>query len=93
MHPPMHRLACVLALTAVSANAATNLTSLVNLFIGTASGANGGSGGNAFPGVHLRHMCERTAHPVENDRRGGTSCHGQSQSKSNLYHAACTYVL
>lgn len=30
--------------------AATNLTSLVNLFIGTASGANGGSGGNGFPG-------------------------------------------
>lgn len=28
----------------------TNLTSFVNLFIGTASGANGGSGGNAFPG-------------------------------------------
>lgn len=27
-----------------------NLTSFVNLFIGTASGANGGSGGNAFPG-------------------------------------------
>lgn len=30
---------------------AANLTSLVNLFIGTASGANGGSGGNAFPGM------------------------------------------
>lgn len=29
---------------------ATNFTSLVNLFIGTASGAGGASGGNAFPG-------------------------------------------
>ncbi len=28
-----------------------DLTSLVNLFIGTATAANGGSGGNVFPGV------------------------------------------
>jgi putative alpha-1,2-mannosidase len=34
---------------------AANLTSLVNLFIGTASGANGGSGGNAFPGSAVPH--------------------------------------
>lgn len=34
---------------------AANLTSLVNLFIGTASGANGGSGGNAFPGAAVPH--------------------------------------
>lgn len=34
-----------------STNANMNLTSFVNLFIGTASGANGGSGGNAFPGA------------------------------------------
>jgi hypothetical protein len=32
---------------------AVELTSLVNLFIGTASGANGGSGGNVFPGSYL----------------------------------------
>ncbi|KAJ3514058.1 hypothetical protein NLJ89_g2591 [Agrocybe chaxingu] len=32
--------------------AAGNLTSLVNLFIGTASGAGGASGGNAFPGTY-----------------------------------------
>ncbi|TFK37101.1 glycosyl hydrolase family 92-domain-containing protein [Crucibulum laeve] len=35
--------------------AATNLTSFVNLFIGTASGANGGSGGNVFPGAAIPH--------------------------------------
>lgn len=34
---------------------AVNLTSSVNLFIGTASGANGGSGGNAFPGAAIPH--------------------------------------
>jgi len=39
---------CVLTSNAF---AASNLTSLVNLFIGTASGAGGGSGGNAFPGM------------------------------------------
>lgn len=37
-------------------NAATNLTSLVNLFIGTSSGANGGSGGNGFPGKLQMHQ-------------------------------------
>ncbi|GJJ06552.1 hypothetical protein Clacol_000744 [Clathrus columnatus] len=31
------------------------LTSLVNLFIGTETGANGGSGGNAFPGSAIPH--------------------------------------
>lgn len=43
---------CALLLFGVTnAQAVTNLTSLVNLFIGTASGANGGSGGNVFPGT------------------------------------------
>lgn len=40
---------------AISGATTTNLTSLVNLFIGTASGANGGSGGNAFPGAAIPH--------------------------------------
>lgn len=40
----------------------SNLTSLVDLFIGTASGANGGSGGNVFPGVlFLVRPCYETA--------------------------------
>lgn len=39
----------------VNFTSAANLTSLVNLFIGTASGANGGSGGNAFPGAAVPH--------------------------------------
>lgn len=38
-------------IVATEAQSQTNLTSLVNLFIGTASGANGGSGGNVFPGT------------------------------------------
>ena len=44
-----------LVLYGSTAYAATNLTSFVNLFIGTASGANGGSGGNAFPGAAVPH--------------------------------------
>jgi p-aminobenzoyl-glutamate transporter AbgT len=46
-------LATIILYSGQGVNAATNLTSLVNLFIGTASGANGGSGGNAFPGTSL----------------------------------------
>ena len=33
----------------------SNLTSYVNLFIGTAEGANGASGGNALPGPGVPH--------------------------------------
>ena len=44
-----------LLLLSGTVHASTNLTSLVNLFIGTASGANGGSGGNAFPGAAVPH--------------------------------------
>jgi hypothetical protein len=47
---------CVVPFVSISVQA-TNLTSLVNLFIGTASGANGGSGGNAFPGVFANFCC------------------------------------
>lgn len=43
------RLVVALGLAALPLGArAANLTSFVNLFIGTASGANGGSGGNAY---------------------------------------------
>jgi hypothetical protein len=44
---------------------AANLTSLVNLFIGTASGANGGSGGNVFPGstLPMPHSIRRYSRP------------------------------
>ncbi|KAF8193001.1 glycosyl hydrolase family 92-domain-containing protein [Pholiota molesta] len=48
-------LATIILYSGQGVNAATNLTSLVNLFIGTASGANGGSGGNAFPGAAVPH--------------------------------------
>lgn len=40
---------------AQSSTNGTDLTSLVNLFIGTETGANGGSGGNAFPGAAVPH--------------------------------------
>lgn len=92
MHLPMYTIVWVLALATASANAVTNLTSLVNLFIGTASGANGGSGGNAFPGAYLRPMSKNSTDPAENHRRGSTSCDGQSQSKSNMHHTAHPYV-
>lgn len=47
----LQRTALGLLLLISQANAATNLTSLVNMFIGTATAANGGSGGNVFPGA------------------------------------------
>lgn len=43
---------------------AANLTSLVNLFIGTASGANGGSGGNAFPGAAIPHAMVKVCRTI-----------------------------
>ncbi|KZT25871.1 glycoside hydrolase family 92 protein [Neolentinus lepideus HHB14362 ss-1] len=48
-----------------SVSAQTNLTSLVNLFIGTASGANGGSGGNAFPGAAVPHAMAKVGIDVD----------------------------
>lgn len=59
-----------------TAYAATNLTSLVNLFIGTSSGANGGSGGNAFPGAAVPHAmakaCSLSISQSLYDRRENT---------------------
>lgn len=46
--------ACTSA-TSSSASNHVELTSLVNLFIGTETGAGGGSGGNAFPGAAIPH--------------------------------------
>ncbi|KAF8956574.1 glycosyl hydrolase family 92-domain-containing protein [Flammula alnicola] len=51
------------------ADAATNLTSLVNLFIGTASGANGGSGGNGFPGAAVPHAMAKVGIDVSTTPR------------------------
>ncbi|KAF8591001.1 glycoside hydrolase family 92 protein [Ramaria rubella] len=41
------------------------LTSLVNLFIGTETGANGGSGGNAFPGAAVPHAMAKVGIDVD----------------------------
>ncbi|KAJ6611177.1 glycosyl hydrolase family 92-domain-containing protein [Mycena sp. CBHHK59/15] len=54
MPPSVSRV--LLCFAALAAHAgAVELTSLVDMFIGTASGANGGSGGNAFPGAAIPH--------------------------------------
>lgn len=42
----------LLSVVAASQVYGANLTSLVDLFIGTSTAANGGSGGNAFPGMY-----------------------------------------
>ncbi|THH02355.1 hypothetical protein EW026_g523 [Hermanssonia centrifuga] len=55
MRTQFHLLLSVLSPLLAFAQGTTNLTSLVNLFIGTSSGANGGSGGNAFPGAAVPH--------------------------------------
>ncbi|KAK7050486.1 glycoside hydrolase family 92 protein [Favolaschia claudopus] len=62
MAPPLSWL--ILGLTALNPTArveAAELTSLVNLFIGTASGANGGSGGNAFPGAQAGYIHDNSS--------------------------------
>ncbi|KAG6841161.1 hypothetical protein C0991_001289 [Blastosporella zonata] len=56
MKAPLIFLALLTSLVSDS-NAASNLTSLVNLFIGTASGAGGASGGNAFPDNYTVFAC------------------------------------
>ncbi|KAK7436692.1 hypothetical protein VKT23_018947 [Stygiomarasmius scandens] len=56
----------------------TNLTSLVNLFIGTASGANGGSGGNAFPGAAIPHAMAKVGIDVSTAPRQAGYIHDNS---------------
>ncbi|KAJ3572733.1 hypothetical protein NP233_g2897 [Leucocoprinus birnbaumii] len=58
--------------------AATNLTSLVNLFIGTASGANGGSGGNVFPGAAIPHGMAKVGIDVSTAPRQAGYIHDNS---------------
>ncbi|KIK62755.1 glycoside hydrolase family 92 protein [Collybiopsis luxurians FD-317 M1] len=63
--------------SAAPSNAA-NLTSLVNLFIGTASGANGGSGGNAFPGAAVPHAMAKVGIDVSTAPRQAGYIHDNS---------------
>ncbi|KAH8091050.1 glycosyl hydrolase family 92-domain-containing protein [Cristinia sonorae] len=66
---------------------ATNFTSLVNLFIGTASGANGGSGGNAFPGAAVPHAMVKVGIDVDTaPRQAGYISDNSSITGISLMH-------
>ncbi|KAF7377608.1 Glycoside hydrolase family 92 protein [Mycena sanguinolenta] len=69
-------LLCVAAFTA-HVNA-VELTSLVNLFIGTETGANGGSGGNAFPGAAIPHAMAKVGIDVSTAPRQAGYIHDNS---------------
>ncbi|KAJ7182732.1 glycosyl hydrolase family 92-domain-containing protein [Mycena crocata] len=69
----------LLLFAALSAHAnGAELTSLVNLFIGTASGANGGSGGNAFPGAAIPHAMAKVGIDVSTAPRQAGYIHDNS---------------
>ncbi|KAJ7220563.1 glycosyl hydrolase family 92-domain-containing protein [Mycena pura] len=69
----------LLFLAALSARTyGVELTSLVNLFIGTASGANGGSGGNAFPGAAIPHAMAKVGIDVNTAPRQAGYIHDNS---------------
>ncbi|KAJ7088618.1 glycosyl hydrolase family 92-domain-containing protein [Mycena epipterygia] len=69
----------LLCFAALSAHAnGVELTSLVNLFIGTASGANGGSGGNAFPGAAIPHAMAKVGIDVSTAPRQAGYVHDNS---------------
>ncbi|RDB26624.1 hypothetical protein Hypma_005541 [Hypsizygus marmoreus] len=75
-----------LALASV-ANSQTNLTSLVNLFIGTASGANGASGGNSFPGSAVPHAMVKVGIDVSTaPRQAGYIADNSSITGISLMH-------
>ncbi|KAF5354327.1 hypothetical protein D9756_007228 [Leucocoprinus leucothites] len=65
-------------LSVTKVQAATNLTSFVNLFIGTASGANGGSGGNVFPGAAIPHAMAKVGIDVSTAPRQAGYIHDNS---------------
>ncbi|KAH0578989.1 hypothetical protein H2248_003166 [Termitomyces sp. 'cryptogamus'] len=68
-------------------NATTNLTSLVNLFIGTASGAGGASGGNAFPGAAVPHAMAKVGIDVSTaPRQAGYISDNSSITGISLMH-------
>ncbi|KAF8154600.1 glycosyl hydrolase family 92-domain-containing protein [Crassisporium funariophilum] len=70
-----------------TAKASTNLTSLVNLFIGTASGANGGSGGNVFPGAAVPHAMAKVGIDVSTTpRQAGYISDNSSITGISLMH-------
>ncbi|KAJ3745146.1 glycosyl hydrolase family 92-domain-containing protein [Lentinula detonsa] len=78
MKLPIHLPLLLFLLSSTNVNANTNLTSLVNLFIGTASGANGGSGGNAFPGSAIPHAMAKVGIDVSTAPRQAGYIHDNS---------------
>ncbi|KXN82944.1 hypothetical protein AN958_02027 [Leucoagaricus sp. SymC.cos] len=77
----------LLLLSITRAQAVSNLTSLVNLFIGTASGANGGSGGNAFPGSAIPHAMAKVGIDVSTaPRQAGYISDNSSITGISLMH-------
>ncbi|KAF8066727.1 glycosyl hydrolase family 92-domain-containing protein [Lyophyllum atratum] len=82
------RLLSVGALVLASqAKDATDLTSFVNLFIGTASGANGGSGGNVFPGAAVPHAMVKVGIDVSTaPRQAGYISDNSSITGISLLH-------
>ncbi|PFH48572.1 glycoside hydrolase family 92 protein [Amanita thiersii Skay4041] len=76
-----------LCLLASQVHAATNFTSLVNLFIGTASGAHGGSGGNGFPGAAIPHAMVKVGIDVSTaPRQAGYIADNSSITGISLMH-------
>ncbi|KDR79138.1 hypothetical protein GALMADRAFT_137030 [Galerina marginata CBS 339.88] len=66
---------------------ATNLTSLVNLFIGTASGAGNSSGGNALPGAAVPHAMAKVGIDVSTTpRQAGYISDNSSITGISLMH-------
>ncbi|KAF8201195.1 glycosyl hydrolase family 92-domain-containing protein [Mycena galopus ATCC 62051] len=77
MAPSITRTLLYFAALATTTNA-VELTSLVNLFIGTESGANGGSGGNAFPGAAIPHAMVKVGIDVSTAPRQAGYIHDNS---------------
>lgn len=64
-----------------------NLTSFVNLFIGTSTAANGGSGGNAFPGSAVPHAMAKVGIDVSTTpRQAGYIADNSSITGISLMH-------
>lgn len=70
-------LSCIISARAQVEAETSDLTSLVNLFIGTETGANGGSGGNGFPGTYAEVWFFMINLNGSAFRRSNSSCHGE----------------
>ncbi|KAK0437837.1 glycosyl hydrolase family 92-domain-containing protein [Armillaria borealis] len=77
----------LLSVIAASQVYGANLTSLVNLFIGTSTAVNGGSGGNAFPGSAVPHAMAKVGIDVNTTpRQAGYIADNSSITSISLMH-------